>query len=113
MEEFVLIVFPVIAAIVHLDLKVLIVKQVGVDISLDSLFFVSPLLFAFLVISYLSPFLSPKSRTSILFCWYLQRYYHLIMNAARTFVRMEVLVLIQFKVINATVLLDLKVPIVK
>ena len=62
-----LMVFTVIVAFVHLDLKVLIVKQISVHISLDSLLFLSHLLFVFLVIQYLSPFSYSKSQTNTSF----------------------------------------------
>ena len=62
-------VFTVIIAFVHLDLEVLIVKQVGAHISFDSSFFVSLLLLqVFLVIPYLSPLSYQNSQTNILFC---------------------------------------------
>ena len=67
MEEFVLIAFTVIVAGVHLDLKVLIVKQVSAHIIFESLFVLSPLFFVFHVIQYLSLFFYSKSQTNTSF----------------------------------------------
>ena len=83
----------IIFASVDMASQGLIVKQVSIHIIFDSLFLLSPLLFAFLVIQYLSPFSYPKSLTNFLFYWLFQSYHYLLRTAAENLARMEVVVL--------------------